>query len=160
MQTNTARFALTATIAMTLATSAFATNRHHRQTRSSTHAAGMPSGMKLSATLNGSSEIPAGDPDASGSFSATFNPGHSQLCYELKVAALATPTAAHIHVGAAGQNGAPVVMLAPPATGSSKACLTIAADLAKKLLETPESYYVNVHNAQFPNGGLRGQLSK
>jgi hypothetical protein len=32
--------------------------------------------------------------------------------------------------------------------------------LAKKILKNPELCYVNVHNAEFPSGVLRGQLSK
>ena len=123
-------------------------------------AATMGGGMKLSATLTGSAEVPAGDPDGTGSFSATLNRGHNRLCYELRVSALTAPTAAHIHVGAAGQNGAPVVMLAAPTNGMAKACVAVAADLAQKLMATPAGYYVNVHNAEFPNGGLRGQLGR
>jgi hypothetical protein len=32
--------------------------------------------------------------------------------------------------------------------------------LAKNILKNPSFHYVNVHNAEFPNGALRGQLSK
>jgi hypothetical protein len=31
---------------------------------------------------------------------------------------------------------------------------------AKEILKNPADYYVNVHNAEFPLGALRGQLSK
>ncbi|MEO6716505.1 MAG: CHRD domain-containing protein [Novosphingobium sp.] len=129
-------------------------------TRAHSSAATMTGGMKLSANLSGSAEVPAGDPDATGTFAATLNPGHTQLCYELHVANLTAPTAAHIHAGAVGQNGGPVVMLAAPANGMSKACIAVSADLAQKLKATPSGYYVNVHNAEFPGGGLRGQLSR
>jgi hypothetical protein len=44
----------------------------------------MTGGARLSATLTGAAEVPPGDADATGSFTATFNPGHDQLCYELK----------------------------------------------------------------------------
>ena len=132
--------------------------RHH--TSHHAHPAAIPSGAKLMATLTGAAEVPAGDADASGTFSATINVGQTQLCYELKATGLATPTAAHIHAGAAGQNGGPVVMLAAPANGTSKACVAVTTDLAKKLIDNPQGYYVNVHNAEFPGGGLRGQLSK
>lgn len=117
-------------------------------------------GAKLSASLTGAAEVPPGDADGRGSFTATINPGHDQLCYELKVRNIATATAAHIHLGAVGQNGGPVVTLAPPANGSSKACVAVSAELARKLVTTPQGYYVNAHNAAFPNGAVRGQLSK
>jgi hypothetical protein len=117
-------------------------------------------GAKLSATLTGAAEVPPGDEDATGSFTGTLNPGHNQLCYELKADKFNTATAAHIHQGAAGQNGGPVVMLEAPKTGTSKACVAVASDLAAKLMQHPENYYVNVHNAAYPNGGLRGQLAK
>jgi hypothetical protein len=31
---------------------------------------------------------------------------------------------------------------------------------AKDIVQTPENYYVNVHNAEYPGGAVRGQLSK
>jgi len=32
--------------------------------------------------------------------------------------------------------------------------------VAKNILQHPEQYYVNVHNAEWPGGAVRGQLSK
>jgi hypothetical protein len=117
-------------------------------------------GMNITAKLTGAAEVPPGAEDATGSFSGTFNAAHNQLCYELKSEKFDTPTAAHIHQGVVGQNGGPVVMLQPPKNGTSKACVAVAMDLAMKLMDHPENYYVNVHNAAYPNGGLRGQLAK
>ena len=31
--------------------------------------------------------------------------------------------------------------------------------LAQEILSSPEDYYVNVHNAEYPGGALRGQLA-
>ncbi len=114
----------------------------------------------LLARLNGTAEVPSADEDGTGTFKATLNDTHDQLCYELKVDKIDQANAAHIHEGAVGKNGAPVVMLQAPANGVANGCATVTADLAIKLTQHPEAYYVNVHNAAYPNGALRGQLGR
>jgi hypothetical protein len=53
-----------------------------------------------------------------------------------------------------------VVTLDAPANGKSKNCASVTQELAKELIQTPEAFYVNVHNAEFPPGAIRGQLAK
>jgi hypothetical protein len=65
---------------------------------------------------------------------------------------------AHIHEAPATAAGPVVQGLTPPTSGTSTGCVTNAA-LAADLLAAPADYYVNVHNAPFPGGALRGQLS-
>ncbi len=121
---------------------------------------GMAGGAPQSATLTGAAEVPGpGDPDGSGSASLRLNPGQGEICYELAVANIAPATAAHIHVGPAGVAGPVVVPLAPPTSGSSSACAAVDRDLVLAILKNPAGYYVNVHNAGFPAGAVRGQLS-
>lgn len=115
-------------------------------------------GIKLSAALTGPVETPKGDPDGTGQFTARLNPGHSQLCYTLTSAMIAAPTAAHIHIGKAGEAGPPVLPLAAQAT--TETCISIEKALVGKILADPAGYYVNVHNAEFPGGAVRGQLTK
>ena len=118
-------------------------------------------GAKLMAALTGAAEPAAGDPDGAGTFTATVNPGKMRVCYHLMVTNVATPTAAHIHEAPAGQNGPVVVTLTAPVTaGGSTACATVTRALALELIKSPEDYYVNVHNAAYPGGAVRGQLSK
>jgi CHRD domain len=118
-------------------------------------------GRTLSATLTGAAEVPGpGDPDGSGTATLTVNPGLGQICYELSVSGIAPATAAHIHGGAVTVAGPVVVPLEPPTGGTSSGCAEVSRELALAILKSPSDYYVNVHNAEFPAGALRGQLSK
>ena len=100
-----------------------------------------------------------GIPDGSGTAALRVNPGLGEICYTLTVEGVAPIFAAHIHVGTADVAGPVVVPLAPPTSGTSSACATVDRDLALAIVRNPENYYVNVHNADFPAGALRGQLS-
>jgi hypothetical protein len=118
-------------------------------------------GVPLNATMVGFAEVPGpGDGAGSGRVTVVVDPPKGRLCYMFfGVTTSAAPTAAHIHTGAAGASGGPVVTLQAPASGSSSGCQEITADLAQALVRNPAGYYVNVHSAQFPQGAIRGQLS-
>lgn len=121
-------------------------------------------GRKFSIALTGEAEVTAdgvpnqGDLEGTGTAELTVNVGQSRVCYELEVDDIQPATAAHIHVGASTTTGAIVVPLDAPTDGDSSGCADITKDLAKQLISNPKNYYVNVHNAEFPGGALRGQL--
>jgi len=119
-------------------------------------------GRTLTATLTGAAETPPADPDGSGTATITLNYGQSQVCWEITVSDITLPaTAAHIHVAPVGVPGPVVVPLSPPdESGFSSGCTTVDRGLIKDILQHPEDYYVNVHNADYPGGAVRGQLSK
>ncbi len=118
-------------------------------------------GRLLTTTLTGAEEVPGpGDPDGTGFAAVTVNPGKGLVCYELSVSGIAPAAAAHIHEAPFGEVGDVVVGLAPPTDGSSSGCATVDRALAKEILKNPADYYVNVHNAEYPAGAIRGQLSK
>ena len=118
-------------------------------------------GRKLQTGLTGAAEVPGpGDPDGSGAATVTVNPGQRKICYTLSVRNIAPATAAHIHEAAAGAAGPVVVTLKAPSTGSSSGCVTVTRERAMEVLKDPSDYYVNVHNAAFPAGAVRGQLAK
>jgi hypothetical protein len=118
-------------------------------------------GRPLSATLTGPAEVPGpGDADGAGTGKITLNPGQGQVCYELTVSNIGTATAAHIHIGGTTVAGPVVVGLDAPADGSSEGCVNLDQEKIKAIMKDPANYYINVHNAEFPNGAVRGQLSK
>ncbi len=114
----------------------------------------------------GSSNKMVGDPNGRGEayvFGIDGDP--TTLCYVLTVDKIGTATAAHIHEGPAGSNGPVVVNLAAPADGNAADCLTegepgkfVGDQTVAEILANPSNYYVNVHNAKYPGGAIRGQL--
>ena len=118
-------------------------------------------GVRLSTTLLGANEVPGpGDPGGSGTAVLRLNPGQEQICYTLIVSNIAPATAAHIHVAPPNVAGPVVVALVPPTSGTSSECASAGRALIQAIIQHPEQYYVNVHNAQYPAGALRGQLSR
>lgn len=119
-------------------------------------------GRKLQTSLTGAAEVPGpGDPDGRGTAQITVNAGQNRVCYKLSVSNIATATAAHIHEAPPTAAGPVVVALgAPNASGTSSGCVTVTRAVALEILKRPADYYVNVHNAAFPGGAVRGQLAK
>ena len=120
-------------------------------------AAAAPGDVMLSATLTGAAETPAASTDGAGMFMGRLNAGTGQLCYTLTSQKLMAVTMAHIHAGAAGVAGPPVVVLAPSVP--SETCISVDKAVAQKLVATPGNYYVNLHNTAYPKGAIRGQLT-
>ena len=116
-------------------------------------------GTKLNAVLLGTSEVPAGtgDPDGTGAARVTVNPGQGTVCWSISVENIAAPTRGHIHIGSAGANGGITVTLFEGAS-VLEGCTT--STFAKEIAKNPAGYYVNLHNAAFPTGAVRGQLSR
>ncbi|MDX1449339.1 MAG: CHRD domain-containing protein [Acidimicrobiia bacterium] len=134
----------------------------------------------LAAELDGRSEVAdrndsriVGDPDGRGEiyvFGVDGDPDRNTLCYVLLVdkiselgAAPGNPYMAHIHEGQPGENGPVVVTLAWPQNGQSADCISvgdarITGTTPAEIFANPGDYYINVHNAEYPGGAVRGQL--
>ncbi|HVL30623.1 MAG TPA: CHRD domain-containing protein [Solirubrobacteraceae bacterium] len=119
---------------------------------------------KLYATMSGSQERPAaGDPDGTGT--AVLTVTSRRVCYDIRPRrAGLTFAAAHIHVGARGRAGDVLIPLfsAPKRVtrGRLAGCSPTVrpADL-RKVTARPGRYYLNLHNAAYPAGAIRGQLT-
>jgi hypothetical protein len=130
-------------------------------------------GKTLTATLTGAAEVPGpGDLDGTGTAEVTINPGLKSVCYTLAWANLEEPVwGAHIHEGEAGTAGGVVVTLfggpilprtSYPGTFTVSDCVTASVSAAQlaDFVDNPAGYYVNIHTDEFPDGAIRGQLSK
>jgi len=117
-------------------------------------------GNRFVAQLSGAAEVPPADPDGTGMARISVNDATNRVCTDLEVRMIDNVTAAHIHRGAAGTNGPPVITLDPPDDNDSDDCDDATDALVDEIRANPSAFYVNVHTAAFPNGAIRGQISE
>lgn len=105
--------------------------------------------------MNGVQEVPGpGNPDGTGTAFLSIDSDALTIDWNIVVDNIGLPpTGAHIHAGSLGVAGPIVVDFDAQLTGSGLMDPDLAAVLA-----SPRNYYVNVHNASFPSGAIRGQL--
>lgn len=111
-------------------------------------------GGSFHATLTGKVEVPKGDPNGTGT--AEVKISGTKVCWEIKTAKVGKIVAAHIHKGGPGVSGPVVVPFGK--IYKSKGCFNSTASIVSAIQKNPSAYYVNVHNATYPGGALRGQL--
>ncbi len=118
--------------------------------------------VKLEATLTGAKVVPPpGDPDGKGT--ARFSLRGKRLCWRLVVKGIGKPHAAHIHAARAGKEGPAIVplFLRPKSLEEPKrGCVEAQRLEVKDIARHPGRYYVNIHNHEYENGAVRGQLSR
>ena len=117
-------------------------------------------GNQFVAQLTGASEVPPADPDGAGMARISINDASNRVCTDLEVRMIGDVTAAHIHRGAAGTNGPPVITLDPPDDDDSDDCDTADDALIDEMRANPAAFYVNVHTIDYPNGAIRGQIGE
>src|SRR5918993_126162 len=122
-------------------------------------------GVPFTVELTGEAEVNTagvpnqGDLDGTGTATLTINPGLGTVCYTIEVAGVEPLTAAHIHVAPSTLPG-PVVVPLPVGPSGGSGCTAVSRDLVLAIITDPSAYYVNVHNATYPAGALRGQLDQ
>jgi hypothetical protein len=116
--------------------------------------------IAFTADLNGASEVPPNESPGSGTVEATFDTESKAFNWTIEYSGLTgDATAAHFH-GPAGpdENAGPVVpiegSLASPIEGQA----TLTDEQATQLQDG--MWYFNIHTAEYPDGELRGQVTK
>ena len=114
-------------------------------------------------TLSGLQEVPANASSATGLASVVLNAAETTITVDVSWTGLsANATAGHIHGPAAsGVNAAVIFPFAgvPAATSGSIPSQPFAISAAQVADLKAGLYYVNIHNATFPGGEIRAQLT-
>lgn len=113
--------------------------------------------VNFKAELKGTSEVPPNDSAGTGSADVKFDTATKKLSWTVTHSGLSgDATAAHFHGPAAeGANAGPVVDIsANVASGSADLTDAQIAELQSGM------WYLNIHTAKFPDGEIRGQVTK
>lgn len=127
--------------------------------------------ITFEANLSGLNQVPPNASPGSGLATLSYDDVAATISYEVIFSGLVSPaSAAHIHLGPAGTNG-PVLFPFPSVpsvtSGSFSGAFSIADLIPKPGVETialaiaagiDGRLYVNIHDATFPGGEIRGQL--
>ena len=132
--------------------------------------------LTLTAALHGGNENPGVLTGSAGTATVTWNTSTKAGTYRVDVFNMPVgTTAAHIHVGAPGQNGPVIINFAVPPGGISNdfgltgtfACSDLVPRAAQGINSCEDfeqalmlgNTYVNVHSTNNPGGEIRGQLA-
>jgi hypothetical protein len=111
------------------------------------------------ASLTGAQEVGGGDPDGSAKAEISVAKNLDRVCYDIRdIRNIGPITAAHIHEGAMGQDGPPVITLTKAPEGGFKGCVGAPEWLQDAMKANFSNYYVNIHTVDYPKGAIRGQL--
>ena len=117
-----------------------------------------PTGVKLSASLSGASEVPPTKSTGTGMVDANFDKQSNVLTWTITYSGLSGPvTAGHFHGPAgAGVNAPPSLPLSGSLDSPIKGTATLTAVQASDL--TAGNWYMNLHTAENRDGEIRGQV--
>ena len=119
--------------------------------------------VSVSAKLTGAKEVPGpGDPNGEGEFIASLKTHSGKICFQISHERIQKPDAGHIHKGARDEAGPVKATLFSSRQPSStiEKCKKIGKRLVRRIARNPGRYYVNLHNEQYPDGAIRGQIRR
>jgi hypothetical protein len=115
------------------------------------------------ALMDGAQEVPVlGDPD--GRATGFLGVARHRLDFAFTWTGISPPTAGHLHPGKPGAANPLAVELFASAGGLPPSLLGVAGEteatpaVTKAVNKNPQNFYLNLHNAEFAKGAVRGQL--
>ena len=116
--------------------------------------------------MTGDVEVPGpGDPDGTAKGKVEIDVAAGEVCFKFSWEDIASPTMGHIHEAPAGDDGPVVVNLLDgisldtlESDDDVRGCVDADPALLAEIVADPSEYYLNLHNARFPGGAVRGQL--
>ncbi|GAB5404586.1 MAG: hypothetical protein Aurels2KO_28170 [Aureliella sp.] len=124
--------------------------------------------LVFSLNATGSQEVPGpGDTDGLATGFLTINEAADTnplgVSWNFSYSNIDAPTAMHIHTGGLGSSGGVLLGLGVNTSGGAGTLIdsTSFASAADRdlVLANPSGFYVNIHNASFGAGAVRGQLT-
>jgi hypothetical protein len=121
-------------------------------------------GVIYQATMTGAQEVPGpGDPDGLATGRISLDDVTGEISWKFLYSNIAAPTAMHIHGpgGSAGSAAGVFIGLGVATSGGPGTLfdsLIAAPAQVAAIVSDPTDFYVNIHNAAFPGGAVRGQL--
>ena len=116
--------------------------------------------VEQKARLRGEKVAPDdGDPNGVGRATLKSADEAGRICFTIRYRRIKRATGGHIHEGRAGEAGPIVVTLFAKRKASPvKGCRRVDGSLVQEIQDSPQNYYVQLHNRAHPGGALRGQI--
>jgi CHRD domain len=119
---------------------------------------------QITARMDGSQIVNprGGDPDGTATLKLKVNRVKQRVCFRLRFKNLDQVTGSFIHKGEPGEIARPIITLFNTReTSPVVQCEhNIRSRLIKRLKRKPGQHYADVDTREYPNGAVRGQLSK